>query len=381
MIRVLYITGHGKGGSNVSLKNSILGLLKKDIKAWVVVPDRETKTYFESFNVPVEQIHFEADYWPFLNNPYDYLKFIPRLLIKVFKNTYARQKLRGIVSRFNPDIIHTNISTIQLGCKIARRMNIQHVWHIREYNTQDFGYKPIPTLRSLKHKLSDSYSIAISKDIFSFYNLSHDRCRIIYNGVMATNDIPPRLENKGFFLYVGGITQGKGVDNLVSAFVQFLKKKPHYTLLLAGSGPSYFVDRLKRFVSANQLQDNISFLGRSEDVYTLMASARALIVPSLSEAFGRITAEAMFCHCPVVGYNNAGTKEQFDNGLLLTNNEIGYRYNSEEELINILSLLTDSDFNTDDIVNRAYNTAIKLYSIESNVENIYNFYREILIKD
>lgn len=40
----------------------------------------------------------------------------------------------------------------------------------------------------------------------------------------------------------------------------------------------------------------------------------ALIVPSPFEAFGLITAEAMFNKCLVIGRDTAGTKEQFDNG-------------------------------------------------------------------
>lgn len=45
-----------------------------------------------------------------------------------------------------------------------------------------------------------------------------------------------------------------------------------------------------------------------------MNRATALIVPSPFEAFGLITAEAMFNKCLVIGKDTAGTKEQFDNG-------------------------------------------------------------------
>ena len=40
----------------------------------------------------------------------------------------------------------------------------------------------------------------------------------------------------------------------------------------------------------------------------------------------------MYNHCLVIGRNTAGTKEQFDNGLDQTGEEIGLRFDSDLEL-------------------------------------------------
>ena len=87
----------------------------------------------------------------------------------------------------------------------------------------------------------------------------------------------------------------------------------------------------------------------------------------------------MLNHCLVIGRNTAGTKEQFDNGLRITNEEIGIRFNDTH---NLQSVLEDIDSISDNqyqhITNLAYRVASQSYSAESNAESIYKFYTECL---
>ena len=44
----------------------------------------------------------------------------------------------------NPDIIHTNTGVIHEGLKVAKRLKIPHVWHLREYQDKDFNWEAFP---------------------------------------------------------------------------------------------------------------------------------------------------------------------------------------------------------------------------------------------
>ena len=87
--------------------------------------------------------------------------------------------LEDVIKKFNPDIIHTNVSPITIGYRVAKELKIPHVWHIREYLDKDFKIKPFPSMNSLKNKLKNSYSIAITKDVKNHFALD-DKCLHLY---------------------------------------------------------------------------------------------------------------------------------------------------------------------------------------------------------
>ncbi len=83
----------------------------------------------------------------------------------------------------------------------------------------------------------------------------------------------------------------------------------------------------------------------TNQIYDLMNRATALIVPSPFEAFGLITAEAMFNKCLVIGKDTAGTKEQFDNGQRKYNKEIALRFTNEQQLTTHLTDIEQNRYN------------------------------------
>ena len=109
-----------------------------------------------------------------------------------------------------------------------------------------------------------------------------------------------------------------------------------------------------------------------------MSNAKALIVASRCEAFGFITAEAMFCGCPVIGHNTGGTKIQFDNGLKLKGKEIGFRYQTEEELEQCMNDLTNNRAKISPMLVDAQDSVVQLYSIENNVNIVFQYYQDIM---
>lgn len=247
----------------------------------------------------------------------------------------------------------------------------------------DMNLDMIPTFSLFKKGLKQqgNHCIAITKGIFDFFELQEGKDKVIYDGVF---DIPQQKKfvdyaKENYILAAGRIEPAKGTLMLLEAFSKFHKKHFDIKLLLAGgfSNPQY-LEQCKTFVSDNRLEESVLFLGERNDVYQLMQKARFLVVASPSEGFGFITAEAMLNSCLVIGRNTAGTKEQFDNGLLLTGEEIGLRFETTEELVDRME---DALTNPNTYMReKAFEVVTQKYTMQSHIQQLVNFYNDILYK-
>ena len=103
------------------------------------------------------------------------------------------------------------------------------------------------------------------------------------------------------------------------------------------------------------------------------------MVPSEYEGFGFITVEAMLNGTMVVGRDTAGTKEQFDNGNKLIGSEIGFRFITENELDSqLLRAISLQEKDYVSITEKAFKVVSNMYSIEKHVNNVIEYYHEIL---
>lgn len=128
----------------------------------------------------------------------------------------------------------------------------------------------------------------------------------------------------------------------------------------------------------HELTTFVHFKGQIDNVNLLMQEAKALIIPSKHEGFGRITAEAMFNGCLTIGRNTGGTKEQFNLGHDITGDDVGLAFLNTIELKNIMIRVENMPKHTyDRIILRAQKFASEYFSIEKNVKSTINYLYEI----
>ncbi len=109
-------------------------------------------------------------------------------------------------------------------------------------------------------------------------------------------------------LYVGRLSEEKGVNILIKAFNKINKKK--VKLLIVGSGPEE--KKLKK-ISKNK---KIIFVGRvpSEKVYDYYKTAKIIVYPVVwDEPFGRVIAEAKSMNKIIITTKSGGVTEQIKN--------------------------------------------------------------------
>ena len=377
---VFLITVTALEGSTYSLFQLIRGLKEKGVECMVIAT---RKGYYceimEQEGIPYQIIRYRNSLLPSFKTFRDKLLFIP-LLILLLENYLNYPKLKDAIKKFNPDIIHTNVSPITIGYRVAKELKIPHVWHIREYLDKDFKIKPFPSMNSLKNKLKNSYSIAITKDVKNHFELD-DKCRAIYDGVYNQRELSFLEEKKKYFLFVGFLMECKGVFDLIFSYIDYCNEvEEPYDLYLIGGYTETTYDTISSYIQSTKAETHVKILGKQniETVKKYMQEAQCMFVPSHFEGFGRITAEAMFNGCLVAGRNTGGTKEQFDNGLLLCAEEIALRFDNNRQMTQIMCDLSNQDIKTYyPMIFRSQTVVSKLYSIETNVNEVLKFYNFI----
>jgi len=118
----------------------------------------------------------------------------------------------------------------------------------------------------------------------------------------------------GYLLVVGRLRIRKGVDVLLAAMPDLLRRQPAARLLIAGDGEHRA--SLERAAAALGLGEAVSFLGRAgaARVRLLLRGAAALVVPSIYEGMPLVVLEAMAAAVPVVASRVSGIPEVVEDG-------------------------------------------------------------------
>ncbi|MGN0235335.1 MAG: glycosyltransferase family 4 protein [Paludibacteraceae bacterium] len=394
-MKILFVlhSGGANEGSGKAFLRFLPLLMERGVESLVILPTREGGLYDilsqSNISVLTTKYHYRFSVFPPSSTLRDRCLFFPRLCGRWMVNAYSLSQLLRIVKHFRPDLIHTNTSVCAIGYQVSRLLHIKHIWHIREYGALDFNYYYYPSRQWQLHRYrkNNSYTLCITKDIQRYNQLENDATsRVVYDGVLPRKAIIYKPQKQPYLLFVGYLSRGKGVLCLLEAYAIYRQRCLHpLPLWLAGKSSESCKERVDELVKEHDLSAHLSFLGLRQDVQQLYSEATALIVPSLSEGFGFITAEAMFYGCLVVGHDVAGTKEQFDNGVELTDEEIALRYTQQEQLVQHMLDITEAvekgTFTEyyEPMILRAQKVVQQLYTSERNAEQIYQFYQDILV--
>ena len=378
-MKIMYIIHTNKyDGSNISLLNLVNGIVK-NYEIIIVYPKEKNinNTIIEEFKklgckcIPA-RVSTSFNY--FDSSKFKIIKFILRYLLIIVKKILFYKDLDIIIKNEKPDIIHSNTSVLQEGFIIAKKYNIPHIWHIREYQTKDFSMVIYPTMKSLIKKLKQSFTICISKDIQNHFDLSLDRKSfVIYNPILSKNyNFISHNNNDDYFLVANRLIPEKGIEDVLLAFSAFIKNYPKFKLVIAGFGSNDYVTFLKKYCNRLKIQNNVIFIGHSKNIYPLIKASKALIVASYYEGFGRMTAEANILGIPVIGRDTGGTKE------ILNLTKGGLKFININELsqnMEIIASKTDKEIYQ--IMKEPQDLAINLFSNEQHIKKVINLYKII----
>ena len=146
---------------------------------------------------------------------------------------------------------------------------------------------------------------------------------VIPNGI-ETDGYPCRISKdkvKKQILFLSRIHIKKGIELLIDAFDRIIKKNTDmddWTVAIVGNGEEEYIRELKRKVEGLNLRDKVKILAPvfGDAKVKLYQESSIFCLPSYSENFGMVIAEAMSCGVPCITTN--GTPWQLLNGEVST---------------------------------------------------------------
>jgi len=171
----------------------------------------------------------------------------------------------------------------------VRRPTLKAIWDFVWYHAADLD-RLVLNCTSEKEKLD------------TLTRLPHLQSVVIPHGVEAPNKVDPTDGNgKLRLLFLGRLHPIKGIELLLQA-CRYLPDNLLWQLTLAGSGEASYVNQLTQQMEYFGLRKHINLAGQvvGEAKKILFEHSDVLLVPSYSESFGLVVAEALAHGVPVI---------------------------------------------------------------------------------
>lgn len=289
-------------------------------------------------------------------------------------NPISSLKLKKVLKKFQPDVVHLNIFLSQLSpliLHVLKKVPVIYTAHWYKMICPK-GTKLLPNQEQCSFKAGKA---CIQAECLPFYlwwidmiqlwlislyknnidlllaNSKFTTKKFTQEGISTDTSLPYFVERSNILKYptseratvcfIGRLVPEKGLKVLIKAMNILLEKLPSARLLVVGDGPEK--RSLERFSKDLKLSESIEFLGfvPNEELNDVLFRSHVLAIPSIwAEPFGIVGIEASARGLPVVATRGGGLEE------IVENNSNGFLVNpgnAEELADKLYSILTDSE--------------------------------------
>lgn len=235
------------------------------------------------------------------------LKKVKQWFVNLKFNEQHKSKHIQFVKMYQPDIVYSNTSVINIGLKVAVQTQVPHVWHLREF--QMFDIEPDFSYRYLAKLLNKSNRIIVNSQLLKTYYekfISADKIDVVYNGIelLQENVIEQNdsVAKKPYvFILVGSLIARKSQIDVLKAVKEVKKINNNFQLHIVGEG--HLRSQLENYIVTHGLEKEVILHGHQTNVESHYINADCYVMSSEFETFGRVTVEAMLCGLPIIGRN------------------------------------------------------------------------------
>lgn len=167
-----------------------------------------------------------------------------------------------------------------------------------------------PIISVSKWMIKDMKELYGSKKIFH-----------VPNGTTISNKKYEKSRHRMNYIFCGRLDYSKGLDIALKALGNLKDKRlDDFNLDIYGDGDQNYIKKCKKIVQLLNLEDNVIFHGKKDDLSKAYEKAHVLLMPTrMKEPFGLVIIEAMNYGVIPIATNNYGPSEIIDddiNGLL-----------------------------------------------------------------
>jgi len=311
-----------------------------------------------------------------------------------FPSPFAFFKLVKLIKRYNPDVIQTWMYHADLlGSFASRIAGINKIaWGIR-HSILERGKSKMTTiwiakiLSRLSWWLPSQIAVNAQRSIESHVSLGYDRSKmcLIPNGYdVAFFQSKPKVaqnlraewgieQNVTLIGTVGRYNPHKDHNNLLEALSILRSRKKLLRCVLVGKNLDYNNKALVKEICRFGLEKMIKLIGPRDDMPEVMSAFDIHVLPSMSEGFPNVVAEAMACETPCI------VTDVGDSAHIVGNTGWVVKPRNPQELADVIDKASIERFR-DDWIKRcsaARNRIENEFSIEKMVSNYSAFWKKL----
>ncbi len=297
----------------------------------------------------------------------------------------ARNRLRGLLRRERPDVIHSNdLPTHQIVSDAARTLGTPRVCHHRfPYDGACIDW--LNKFGAERHLfVSESF---MADMIGQSANLRDSDRNVVHDGIPVPNfplagdrqRVRKRLGlplDRQIVLFAGQMIEVKGIADLLRAWALLETKLKERSILVLVGEDQQQQGAYRRAMEklAEVLNIRVCFTGFRPNVADWQMAADVAVVPSHVEPFGLVTVEAMSYGLPVIGTAVGGLCETIvaeETGLLVPPR-------SPEQLAQALTRLLTSAATRQQFGEAGRRRCEEKFSIEAHTQKVLEEYNQVL---
>jgi len=227
---------------------------------------------------------------------------------------------RRLKKKNNYDLVHAFFG-IPCGY-VAMKLKLPYIVSLRgsdvPFHNKRFYWLDKLCFRNLSIKIwrKAKLVIANSHDLrkSALQSAPRENIAVIYNGVNIKEFRPSsKFKTEFTILSTSRLTEGKGIEYLLDAFISFNKKYLNTRLILAGSGD--LDTKLKQKTKEIGCEGKVDFLGAisHNKIASVYQEANVFVLPSFNEGMSNSLLEAMASGLAIITTNTGGAGELVNN--------------------------------------------------------------------
>lgn len=235
-------------------------------------------------------------------------------------NPLAAMRLRRIIRRLRPEVVHSHIVHANLLARVIRPFTRMPALVCTAHSIHE-GKRWLELAYRVTDRLSDMTTNVSQAGVDRYVQIGAcpaERIRFVPNGLDVSRfqrDAGARarlrrelgIEDKFAWLAVGRLTEAKDCPNLLNAFAAASASDDRAVLLMVGRGN--LEEQTYAVAKSLKLDDRVRFLGIRQDIPDIMSAADAYVMSSAWEGMPLVLQEASATELPIVSTDVGGVKE------------------------------------------------------------------------